>query len=72
MELARFVQWLGDLWSFGFPKRGLKVRLSGHKASHQPALHDPFFPEDYWASESVLMENLDLDGYFVRPNSRES
>lgn len=39
MELARSPHWGGDLWSFGFPKRGLKGRLSECKASPQLALH---------------------------------
>lgn len=56
MGLARSAHWLEDLWSFGCPKRGLKRRLSGHKASPQLALHRLLFG-DYWASESVLMEN---------------
>lgn len=37
MELARSTQWLEDLWSFGFPKMGLKVNLSFLKASPQHA-----------------------------------
>lgn len=56
MELSRFAQWSGDLWSFGFPKRGLKGRPSGHKAFPPAGLAQPL-SADYWASESVLMEN---------------
>lgn len=42
MELARFGHWLGDLQSFGFPKRELKGRLCGLKALLQLVLHGFF------------------------------
>lgn len=64
MELDRSTHRLGDLWSFGFPERGLKGRLSGHKASPQLALHSLFL--EITGQVKGSQWKITMDGYFMR------